>query len=157
MNFYEYDADVYDDSKLPVFFSSAVLEHNEESAFLHWHEATELLFCTEGSGIAVSDTLKIPIKAGELAVINPNRLHTFYAPEFCRYSYFLVSPLLTAVRDMPKEEIQPFIADQETARRLREILGELEEKPPFYRAEACAKLSPFLAQNRLLHFSGNLI
>ncbi len=139
------------------FFSSAVLEHNEESAFLHWHEATELLFCTEGSGIAVSDTLKIPIKAGELAVINPNRLHTFYAPEFCRYSYFLVSPLLTAVRDMPKEEIQPFIADQETARRLREILGELEEKPPFYRAEACAKLSPFLAQNRLLHFSGNLI
>ncbi len=142
MNYYEYDADIYDDSELPVFFSSAVLEHcDENSTFLHWHKATELLFCTEGSGIAVSDTLRIPLRPGELAVINPNRLHTFYAPEFCRYSYFLVSPALTCARDMPKGEIQPFIADRETGRQIQAIIRELKEKPPFYRAEACAKLT----------------
>ncbi len=141
MNFYEYDADVYDDSELPVYFSSAVLENDKESAFFHWHEATELLFCTEGSGVAISDTLKIPIRAGELAVINPNRLHTFYAPDFCRYSYFLVSPVLTCARDMPKGEIQPFISDQKAKKQLQGIIRELEEKPPFYRAEVCARLT----------------
>ena len=153
MNFYEYDADVYDDSELPVFFSSAVLEHNEESAFLHWHEATELLFCTEGSGIAVSDTLKIPIKAGELAVINPNRLHTFYAPV---QLFFSVSPsdrrpgyaqkgdtaLYRGSGNRPAASGDPWGAGREAS-----LLpgGGLREA------------FPFLAQNRLLHFSGNLI
>lgn len=140
MSFYEFDADVYDDTQLPVFFSSTVLENGRECLNLHWHEATELLYCEEGSGIAVSDTLHIPLQAGELAVINPNRLHTFYARDFCRYSYFLVSPDLISIRDMPKTEIQPFIADIEVSRRIREIMDEMEEKQPFYRTEACAKL-----------------
>lgn len=140
MNFYECEADVYDDSQLPVFFSSTVLQNDPSNSLLHWHEATEFLYCQEGKGIAVSDTLHIPIQAGELAVINPNRLHTIYAPDFCRYSYFLVSSELLSAHNIPKSGIAPFISDREVAGQLETIIREIEEQKPFYRTEVCAKL-----------------
>ena len=53
MSYYEYDADVYEDAMLPMYCSINTLNADLCDTYLHWHEATELLFCLEGSGIAV--------------------------------------------------------------------------------------------------------
>ena len=54
MDFYEYNAEVYSDPELPVYFSINTLTGSQEDWDLHWHEATEFLYCIEGSGVAVS-------------------------------------------------------------------------------------------------------
>lgn len=141
MDFYEYDADIYSDPEFPVYFSLSTLRDNPEDRYLHWHEATELLYCIEGSGVAVSDTQRIPLSAGDLAFINPNRLHTFYAAGFCRYSYLLVAPELSAARDLPGTPVQPFISDPEVGRQMLGIIGEMQKQAPFYRSEVCARLT----------------
>ena len=84
MDFYEYDADVYPDPQCPLHVGLCEIGGDPDCRYLHWHEAVEFLYCLEGSGTAVSDTLHIPLKRGEMAVINPNRLHTFYSDRFCR-------------------------------------------------------------------------
>ena len=141
MDFYEYDADIYSDPEFPVYFSLSTLRDNPEDRYLHWHEATELLYCIEGSGVAVSDTQRIPLSAGDLAFINPNRLHTFYAAGFCRYSYLLVAPELSAARDLPGTPVQPFISDPEAGRQMLGIIGEMQKQAPFYRSEVCGRLT----------------
>ena len=140
MSYYEYDADVYEDSELPMYYSVITLEQEDDEGYLHWHEATELLFCMEGSGIAVSETRRIPLKAGELAVINPKRLHTFYTKETCRYVCMLLAPELAVSRDLPDFAVDPFISDPEAAAQISGILEELREQRPFYRTEVRARL-----------------
>ena len=127
MSYYEYDADVYEDAMLPMYCSINTLNADLCDTYLHWHEATELLFCLEGSGIAVSETRRILLNAGELAVINSNRLHTFYTKGTCRYVCFLLAPELTACQDLPSTAVSPFVPDPEAAEQLRGIL----ESTPF--------------------------
>ena len=140
MSYYEYDADVYEDAMLPMYCSVNTLTAGLYDTYLHWHEATELLFCLEGSGIAVSETRHIPLNAGELAVINPNRLHTFYTKGTCRYACLILAPELTACQDLPSTAVSPFVPDPAAAEQLRGILEELQAQGPFYRAEVRARL-----------------
>ena len=144
MDFYEYDADVYADPALPIYYAVDTLEDAAENWQLHWHEATELLYCMEGSGVAVSGARRISLAAGELAFINPNRLHTFYASGHCRYCYLLLAPELAAARDLPRTPVQPFISDPDIAAQMDGIIHELQRQEPFYRSEVCARLTRLL-------------
>ncbi len=141
MNYYEYEADAYSDPDFPLFFSLNTLENCPGDWYLHWHEATELLYCIEGSGTAVSDTEQIPLQAGDLAVINANRLHTFYSSGFCRYYCFILSSEFSASRDLPGTPIQPFISDPEVERQLWDIIREMQNAAPFYRSDVRARIT----------------
>ena len=138
MDFYEYDADVYPDPQCPLHVGLCEIGGDPDCRYLHWHEAVEFLYCLEGSGTAVSDTLHIPLKQGEMAVINPNRLHTFYSDCFCRYYCLLASP---SIWDLPEARSRPFISDPEAGRQLLGIVREMEEQKPFYQTETRARLA----------------
>ncbi len=138
MTFYEYDSDIYDDPGLPLHMALNELRDFPEAWDLHWHQAVEFLYCVEGEGTAVSDTRHIPLKAGELAVINPNRLHTFYAAGSCQYYCLLVDP---SIWNLPGTAVQPFIADEEAGQQLLEAVKEAEERRPYYQTEVRARLS----------------
>lgn len=140
MDFYEYNAEVYSDPELPVYFSINTLTGSQEDWDLHWHEATEFLYCIEGSGVAVSDAQRIPLASGNMAIINANRLHTFYTTDFCRYCYLLVDPEMLDIPELSGTPIQPFISDPEAERQVLGIIGESQERAPFYRSEIRARL-----------------
>lgn len=59
----------------------------QHSAFIpHWHENVELLCFLSGSCTLLCDAEQFPMRAGELAVINVNRLHAAYTDgSVCRY------------------------------------------------------------------------
>ena len=42
---------------------------------LNWHDALEILFCTEGEGRLLVDGRSVPFSLGEIAVINSNSIH----------------------------------------------------------------------------------
>lgn len=139
MYFYEYDADIFEDSDLPVYHFIDTVSINRDDGCMHWHDAVELLYCIEGTSVAVSETRHMTLKPGDLAVINSNRLHNFYTNGSCRYAGMLIAPTVTAAFDLSADAVQPFISDENISRQVQEILEELEAKRPFYRAAVRAK------------------
>lgn len=140
MDFYEYDADEFEDSDLPLYYFIDTVNINRDDGYMHWHAATELLYCIEGTSVAVSETRHILLNPGDLAVINPSRLHNFYTHGPCKYAAVLLSPALTSAYDLTDKPIQPFVSDGEISRCMTEILTALEQKQPYYRAEVRAQL-----------------
>ena len=138
MTFYEYDSDIYDNPGLPLHMALNELYYFPEPWDLHWHRAVEFLYCVEGEGTAVSDTRHFPLKPGEMAVINSNRLHTFYTGGHCRYYCLLVDP---SIWNLPGTAVQPYIADEEAGRLLLETVREAEERRAYYQTEVRALLS----------------
>ncbi len=50
------------------------------------HKEIEILMCFSGSGVVYSDMKPIPLKSGEMAVINTNRIH--YTTTDCEFRYY---------------------------------------------------------------------
>ncbi len=138
---YEFEADVYEDPQLPMYSSMAYLERGE-GGFLHWHDAVEILYCMEGSGIAVSGSRRLRLEPGSMAVIHSGQLHDFYTPDSdCRYGVLLLARSLVCPDDLPSSPVQTFLKDAEAAAQVEGIMREHEEKRPYYRAEIRARIA----------------
>ena len=64
------------DPKLPFFlFVHRKNLATHKGSLQNWHENIELLFFTEGQGLVSVDESRLSVKAGEVAVINADRIH----------------------------------------------------------------------------------
>ena len=68
---------------------------------MHWHDSIELLYFKEGEADIKCDDNAFHVKAGDLAVVNINQLHTVNpASEFCLYHCFIIPQELFDNRDI---------------------------------------------------------
>lgn len=56
----------------------------------HFHQFTEIIFVTKGSGTLIIDKHRCTIKRGDLVIINPTHMHTEYSSEANPLEYFIV-------------------------------------------------------------------
>ncbi len=72
-----YETHIIKDSRLPfIFHRSQVNLAVDRHTAGNWHENIEILFFIEGEGIVYCDLKKIAIEAGDIVVVNANRVHS---------------------------------------------------------------------------------
>lgn len=86
-----YENHIHADPNFPIIFHKDRVYSVSPCSSFHWHEGLELLCFLEGSATVFSDDLRIPVSAGEIAVINSNHLHAVYSPApGCRYYCLII-------------------------------------------------------------------
>lgn len=145
MDFYEYNAEVYSDPELPVYFSINTLTGSQEDWDLHWHEATEFLYCIEGSGVAVSDAQRIPLASGNMAIINANRLHTFYTTDFAGTAISLWTRRCWIFQSCPARRSSPLSPTRRQSGRCWASSGKARNVRHFTGQKSVPGLSGFLS------------
>ena len=136
------------DPRFPIIFHLDTLQGPAQSGeALHWHEDVELLFCIQGEGCVLSNASRIPMKEGELAVVNANHLHMVLAEGLCRYYCLIVGKALTQGLDLPLGEflLQERIAAPEIQTRFQCIIREMEERQPYYKPAVLAEVAALSA------------
>ncbi|MBQ8254596.1 MAG: lipoate--protein ligase [Clostridia bacterium] len=71
-----------------VFHTDCVISCPQHHA--NKHKEVEILMCFSGSGVVYSDMKPIPLKAGEMAVVNTNRIHYTTTDSEFRYHCLIV-------------------------------------------------------------------
>ena len=137
-----YESHRHPDPHLPVLFHLDTVLRQTDAGYLHWHEAIELLYCVEGEGEVISDAARVPMKEGELAVVNSNRLHCIYSAGLCRYYCLIASPSLFDGLDLPSGEVplRPLVRDERVERLFGSIADEMRDRGPYYRSAVRAAI-----------------
>lgn len=79
------------DPRLPFIFHTTTLPPKTPAKYYNWHENIEIVYVIKGSGSIICGEHHLPVKAGEVIIINPNELHSFYtADQALCYYYFIV-------------------------------------------------------------------
>ena len=87
---------VYEDHRLEnknlpfIFNETKALPIHSTISSCNWHENVEILFITDGSGIVRIEDVELPVKEGDLAIINANHIHDIYSKEYMRYACLIV-------------------------------------------------------------------
>ena len=61
------------EKELPIIFHLDHLEKMEQ-CINNWHENLELIYCMEGEGEAVINSNHIPLRQGNMMIINPRSI-----------------------------------------------------------------------------------
>ena len=71
-----YEIHKFSDPQLPfILHIGSKIRNQPQNIPLNWHENVEIFSILEGSGVLAYDDQRIPIRAGDIAVINSNHLH----------------------------------------------------------------------------------
>lgn len=119
----------------------------EHEVMMHWQDNLELLFFIEGQAQVRVDTQAIEAGAGDLTVVNYNRLHSVAAmTPVCRYYCLIIGRSFFERLGLSAEEISfaPLVRDPEMGSRFQGIVGEMGEKKPLYREAAAAGIESLL-------------
>ncbi len=71
-----YEIHKFDDPQLPfILHIDSKIRNQPQNIPLNWHENIEIFSILEGSGVLAYDDQRLPIKKGDIALINSNHLH----------------------------------------------------------------------------------
>lgn len=124
----------YSDEILPIIFRKDVRSKSSPPMLLHWHEAVELLFITEGEVLVQSNTETATAHPGDMVCVHSGHLHG-YNPmgERCAY-YCLILPPEVIGSQMLYQSALPLVQKGgECISLYRKVVDVLEEQPPFYK------------------------
>lgn len=100
---------------------------------MHWHENTELLFFTKGTGVVQSGTQQCPVKKNTLVIINGGELHTIFAHERLEYFVIIIFPSFFRDIDAGQPVFEHLIENDENATAfVKEIFYEYDNKQDGY-------------------------
>lgn len=75
---------------------------------LHWHSDMEIIYIKKGQGQVVVDLTSYPVRAGEIVLVSPGRLHSIAQQNGCAMEYeniiFQLELLLSAAGDLCGEQ-----------------------------------------------------
>lgn len=136
------------DPCFPIIFHLDTLHGPAQSGeALHWHEDVELLYCIHGEGTVLSNASRIPMREGDLAVVNANHLHMVLSDGFCQYYCLIVGKALTRGMDLPLGEfpLQERITDPDVQLRFSSIIREMDACAPYYKPAVLAEVAALSA------------
>ena len=104
----------YNEPGIPIYIQEGLLSDVTNYNFLcHWHEELEFIYVTEGDMDYFANGKSIPLKKGDMIMINSGRLHYACAnqPTECRYYCVLLHPsLVVSNKKLYEKYITPLIA-----------------------------------------------
>ena len=125
-----YEYHIYKDAQLKILFHRDTLSKTGVEFLPHLHKNPELLLFINGEATVCSDEQRTKVSAGEIAVVDSNRLHTIYPiTEKCEY-YCLIpdAAVYSGAGSLPVKS-----SDPEIVRFYNQIAEEYQHKRPYYR------------------------
>lgn len=123
-----YETHVMKDPQLPfIFHRNTVSSNSARFIPTNWHENVEIIHVIDGQGAAWIDNERIPLCAGDIAVIDPNSLHTFTASDGTLFYDCLIVDRAFCIAnhfDTNTIRFQKAIRDVELSRLLGELVSE---------------------------------
>ena len=128
-----YESHNLEDGALPFIYKRGTARSTETMPYsANWHENVELLHILKGEGQVHSNGLTIPVRAGDIVLINANHLHglTTYGGEMI-YRYLIVDRAFCLANGMDTSAIS-FEArvDDSRVRAQLEALEQVYSEPP---------------------------
>lgn len=80
-----YEMHIMKDPSLPF-----ILHPFNRNCYINWHENIELLFFSHGAGMLTCDEERLPVRAGDIAVIAANRLHAVESTDNLLYRCLII-------------------------------------------------------------------
>ncbi len=140
---YESHAGIVDQDKAYTFH----LDKLESCpSYAHWHENLELLYIVSGGGRVITDNVSVAVRAGQVAVINSNHIHTMVPEPMMSYYCLIVDKaFLESFGFYVEETVFERLVDSAGAARIfRAIIREIEQKKKFYEAQVKADIVSLL-------------
>lgn len=122
-----YETHKMKDPRVPFIFHDFTLSCEKYSTVHNWHENLEIIYVVSGGGFLICEGETVSIETGDIAVINPNRLHGFSTSDAeMRYYCIIIdrSFFISNHFDSNDYEFDVRIRDGELS-RLIEIFGQL--------------------------------
>lgn len=124
------------DADLPLIFGYRALSVDEkDDVYLHWHDCVELIYCVSGEGWVLSGAGRIPIREGDIAIVNAGNIHDVFTESACGvYSFDPGNALLAPFHLSPEQYIfQERIRDKEMTAAFDRMIDEMtSQKDAFY-------------------------
>lgn len=95
----------------------------------NWHENTEILYCTAGEGYITYNDRWIPIREGQMVVVNSEMFHSVYADGYMGYHCLILDRHFCRDSGIPTTQMyfREQIEDPEICRKFLDILDALQE------------------------------
>lgn len=108
-----------------------VVENSMEHA--NWHPNIECLLFTEGAGVAVCEGEEFRVAAGDLFIVNPNRLHRFIGDkELCYHCLIVDSSFVYRFGlDLSRLAFEQLIRDGAVNEKYMRVVREFQGDAPF--------------------------
>lgn len=100
-----YEEHNLDDKRLPIIFHYDRVFPNR-GMISNWHDNIEILYCTEGAGQIICNSVEYNIKKGDLFIINSNALHCAVTDDILRYYCLIVDLNFLAGNDIQAEKME---------------------------------------------------
>ena len=143
MEFIQSEQPAYEDARFPVLFHGDQLSGARRSLYTNWHTGIELLHIHEGEGALLLDSEEYPFRAGDLAVIRSNVLHSMTARSaVCTYDCLIVEPdyLAGFGFDMERAAFFEVVRDEAAARLFDDVAAAFAAGGELMRPAATAAL-----------------
>ncbi len=155
MNKNIFESHLLSERKLPFIFHLDVQKENTHLLpDMNWHSSVELLYITEGEGIAVCGTQTYPLTKGDLCVISANIPHAFLSSKTLVYHCLIVDESFCASNDIDTENLafHTLVRDKTAKELYLKITDEFHRSDNFKNAgirSAVLSLMVYLARNHL--------
>lgn len=134
---------------LPIIYHMDYLSFpSQKSCISNWHENVELICCIEGEGRAVVNSASIPLKQGNILVINSGDIHyiTTDCPMMTYYCLIIYTGFLKELGiDVEKTSFCENVTDSRGLDFFDMIARELREKSPYYQSIVKGEIISYLA------------
>ena len=71
-----YEVHGLEDKAIPIIFHYDVVGENKRG-MSNWHDNIEIIYCMEGSGQAICNSVEYDVVSGDILVVNTNVIHSF--------------------------------------------------------------------------------
>ena len=127
--------------------------------YLHWHENLELLYFLDGACRVINGNEELPVKAGDIVVINSEALHYVKAKDMpCRYILLQLDAACFDATGFPisGSVIEKIIDDDGIREIMKNALAEQEKKMPYYQENVKAMMFQLLVIIFRKHLAGDV-
>lgn len=135
------------DPHYPVVFHHDTRRLEEAPYMLHWHEAVEVLYVTDGECHVLCNETAFSAKKGDMVILDSDCLHTAYAlSAVCEYDCLIVDSSFCARMGLSVKELQfeRVVRSEAAVSCFGKIREELSEEKRFYKPAVSALVLEFL-------------
>ena len=141
-----YEVHSFKNEKLPFIFHSD--STNTHTIDYNWHENIEILFITDGEGTGILGEEEIPLKEGDVCVINSNTVHSVSSESDKGITYECLITDLSFFREnginIENYQFENFICDEKCAELYRKVAEEYKSESFQVAGKRCAVLNLIL-------------
>jgi len=148
-----YEVHNLENQKLPIIFHYCTARADSFTNLIaNWHNNIEILYCCEGKGQIICNSVEYDVKKGDLMIVNANVLHAFRSKEKFGYHCLVVDSSFLATNGIAAEKIffETIVATNTAQRLFEEVVKEVMAKDKYQVAAARTKileLVVYLARN----------